>query len=44
MDSTAFSMCRDNDLPIVVFNFFKPDSLEKALSGDYACATLVSGE
>ena len=44
MDSTAFSMCRDNDLPIVVFNFFKPDSLENALSGDYASATFVSAE
>jgi uridylate kinase len=42
MDSTAFSMCRDNDLPILVFNFFEPESLERALSGDYSAATLVS--
>lgn len=42
MDSTAFSMCRDNDLPILVFNFLEPESLEKALSGDYSAATLVS--
>ncbi|NOY75508.1 MAG: UMP kinase [Kiritimatiellaeota bacterium] len=42
MDSTAFSMCRDNDLPILVFNFFEPDSLENALNGDYSTATLVS--
>ena len=42
MDSTAFSMCRDNDLPILVFDFFAPDSLERALSGDASVATIVS--
>ncbi len=41
MDSTAFSMCRDNDLPILVFNFFEENSLEKALSGDTSVATIV---
>lgn len=41
MDSTAFSMCRDNDLPILVFNFFEKDSLEKALTGDTSVATVV---
>lgn len=42
MDSTAFSMCRDNDLPIIVFNFSDPDSLEKVLKGDTSIATVVS--
>lgn len=41
MDSTAFSMCRDNDLPILVFNFFEEQSLEKTLSGDTSVATIV---
>ena len=41
MDSTAFAMCRDNDLPILVFNFFENDSLERALSGDSSVATTV---
>ena len=41
MDSTAFSMCRDNDLPILVFNFFEEQSLEKTLSGDTSSATVV---
>ena len=41
MDSTAFSMCRDNDLPILVFNFFEEQSLEKTLSGDTSAATVV---
>ncbi len=42
MDSTAFSMCRDNSLPIVVFNFSDHDGLEKVLSGDFSSATVVS--
>lgn len=42
MDSTAFSMCRDNDLPIIVFNFSDPDSLERILSGDTEAGTIVS--
>lgn len=32
MDSTAFSLCRDNNLPIVVFKY-KPGSLQDVLDG-----------
>ena len=42
MDSTAFSMCRDNDLPIIVFNFSDPESLERVLQGDTGAGTIVS--
>ncbi|MDR0932664.1 MAG: UMP kinase [Victivallales bacterium] len=42
MDSTAFSMCRDNDLPIIVFDFSDPDSFERILSGDTDAGTIVS--
>jgi len=41
MDSTAFSMCRDNELPIIVFNFSDPESLEQVLEGDTSRATIV---
>jgi len=41
MDSTAFSMCSDNNLPIIVFNFSDPASLEKVLAGDTSIATVV---
>jgi len=41
MDSTAFSMCRDNGLPIIVFNFSEPESLERVLMGDTSIATVV---
>ncbi len=41
MDSTAFSMCRDNGLPVIVFNFSDPESLEQVLQGDTSQATVV---
>ena len=42
MDSTAFSMCRDNDLPIIVFNFGEEGSFERILAGDPSAGTIVS--
>ena len=34
LDSTAISLCMDNDLPIVVVNLWKPESLEKVILGE----------
>ncbi|MDP8213036.1 MAG: UMP kinase [Candidatus Zapsychrus exili] len=34
MDSTAISMCMDNDLPIVVFNLLKKGNIKKAVLGE----------
>lgn len=42
MDSTAFSLCQDNRLPIVVFRFGTPGILAQILRGDLSHATLVS--
>ena len=42
MDSTAFSLCMDNKIPIVVFNFFEDEALSKVVSGDSSVGTLVS--
>ncbi|MCD7723216.1 MAG: UMP kinase [Clostridiales bacterium] len=33
MDSTAFSLCKDNDMPILVFSLSEPDNIVKAASG-----------
>jgi len=33
MDSTAISMCMDNNLPIVVFNAFQKGNIKKAVLG-----------
>lgn len=34
MDSTAFSLCMDNRMPIVVFDMNKPDNIRRVLMGD----------
>ena len=34
MDSTAFSLCMDNKMPIVVFNVFKPSNIKKVVLGE----------
>lgn len=41
MDSTAFSLCMDNDIPIIVFNFFEEGALEKVITGDSSVGTVV---
>ena len=43
MDSTAFSLCMDNRIPILVFDFFKPGELLKVVRGQKA-GTLVSSD
>jgi uridylate kinase len=42
MDATAISMCRDNNIPIVVFNIFKKGNLLKAVMGE-KIGTVVYG-
>lgn len=34
MDSTAASMCMDNNIPILVFNLNQPENIVKAVSGE----------
>ena len=33
MDSTAIALCKDNKIPIVVFDIFQPGNISKAISG-----------
>jgi len=40
MDMTAFTLCNENKLPIVVFDMNRPGNLKKVLDGD-AVGTLV---
>jgi len=40
MDLTAFCQCRDNQMPIRVFNIYKPDALRRIIAGE-AEGTLV---
>ena len=34
MDATAFTLCRDQKLPIKVFSIFKPDGLRRVILGE----------
>ena len=40
MDATAMSLCRDNDMPIVVFDVTKPGEMLRAIAGE-SVGTLV---
>ena len=42
MDTSAISLCMDNNLPIVVFNMNTPGNILKAATGDLSIGTLVS--
>ena len=43
MDSTAFSLCMDNKIPIVVFNMNEPTNIRDVVLGRKV-GTLVCGE
>jgi uridylate kinase len=44
MDSTAITLCMDNNLPIVVFNMKKPDNIKNILLGQKIGTTVVKSE
>ena len=41
MDSTAFSLCMDNRMPIIIFDMNDPDNIRRAIMGE-TIGTLVS--
>ncbi len=40
MDMTAFTLCQENELPIIIFNINKPENLKRILEGE-TVGTLV---
>jgi uridylate kinase len=42
MDASAISLCRDNGIPIMVFNMTEHGNITKAIEGDTSIGTLVS--
>jgi uridylate kinase len=40
MDLTAFTMCKENNLPVIIFNMDTPGNLSKVLTGEN-CGTFV---
>jgi len=43
MDATAIVMCRDNDLPLKVFNVTKENEIVRAICGEGVSTTVVRG-
>jgi uridylate kinase len=43
MDATAISLCRENRLPIVVFNLLEPGNTKRVILGE-EIGTFVGGE
>ena len=43
MDSTAASMCRDNQMPMLVFDLSEPDNIRKAVLGE-SVGTVVTAD
>ncbi len=43
MDSTAISLCMDNELPILVFDLWQAQSLERAVQGE-RIGTIIDGQ
>ncbi len=41
MDSTALTLCKDNQMPIVVFDMTDPDNLIRVIEGDRSVGTIV---
>ncbi len=44
MDASAVALCRDNGIPIVVFNIREAGNLARVLAGDGVSTTVTSGE
>lgn len=44
MDASAVALCRDNDIPIVVFNIREPGNLARVLGGDGIATIVDNGE
>ena len=44
MDETAITLCKENNIPVIVFNLFHPGNIMRALTGDKDVGTLVTVE
>ncbi len=40
MDSTATTLCMDNNIPIIVFNLHKPGNIDRVLKGEHVGTTV----
>ena len=42
MDMTAFTLCQENNMPIMIVDFWEDDSLRRAIQGDTSVGTLIT--
>lgn len=42
MDETAITLCKENDIPVIVFNVFTPGNILRAFAGDPDIGTMVA--
>lgn len=42
MDETAITLCKENDIPVIVFNVCTPGNIVRAFAGDPEIGTLVT--
>ena len=43
MDTAAFSLCRENGIPIIVFDFFKDHELKRVMEGELVGTLITKG-
>jgi len=43
MDMTSFTLCMENKLPVIVFNFYKPGNLLKIITGEKIGTEITNG-
>src|ERR1035441_8407647 len=43
MDSTAISLCMDNQMPIIIFNMNKPGNIRRVVMGEKVGSTVTAG-
>ena len=43
MDATAISLCKENSIPLIVFDLAQPGNIERAIRGEHI-GTIVSNE
>lgn len=41
MDMTAFTLCQENDMPIMVVDFWNGDDMLRAVKGDFSVGTII---
>jgi uridylate kinase len=44
MDMTAFTLCQENNMPIIVLDFWAADDLLRAVKGEYKVGTLINAD